>query len=380
MQLIRRSHVDRRRHRRLATFLGALCVPFLLVLASTGASAAAPVSLPADEVPHPSSPMEWWYFTGHLQGTDAFGGHHEYGFEETIIRLDALGTAPTATAYDGQLAISDITRGTFKQNMSMFSLQPDVIPSGGGFNNTVGTIHMDGKNGVNHLSGGFADLSYSSINLTLSQSTPTALHGNAGIIPYGPFGQSAYYSQTNLKAKGTLFDHGLLVNVTGIAWQDHQWGQFAPGTGGWDWYSIQLSNNTQYMLYFIKDANQQIVQTVGTLVHADGSTTNLDPTLISETALGTWTSPHTGHVFDQKWKVNLPGGSLTITPQLADQELYVPVVANSTTGSYWEGSSNVTGTIDGQAVTGQSYVELTPTFAMFTKGFIFDAIKQALGL
>jgi predicted secreted hydrolase len=118
----------------------------------------------------------------------------------------------------------------------------------------------------------------------------------------------------------------------------------------------------------------------GTLVHADGSTTNLDPTAISETALGSWTSPHTGHVFDQKWKVNLPGGSLTITPQLADQELYVPVVANSTTGSYWEGSSNVTGTIDGQAVTGQSYVELTPTFAMFTKGFIFDALKQALGL
>nr|WP_232794404.1 MULTISPECIES: lipocalin family protein [Pseudofrankia] len=362
-------------------FLGALFAPLLLVLPAQGVSAATPpVSLPADEAAHPDSAMEWWYFTGHLQGTDVFGGHHEYGFEETIIRLDALATAPAASAYDGQLAISDITRGTFKQNMSMFSLQPDVIPPGGGFNNTVGLIHMDGKNRVNHLTGGFADLSYSGINLALTQSTPTALHGNAGVIPYGPFGESYYYSQTNLKAKGTLFDHGLLVNVTGIAWQDHQWGHFAAGTGGWDWFSIQLSNNTQYMLYYIKNASGQIVQTVGTLVEADGSTTNLNPSLVTETPLGTWTSPHSGHVFDQKWRVNVPGGTLTITPQLADQELYVPGIANATTGSYWEGSSAVTGTINGQSVTGQAYAELTPTFDMFTKGFIFDAIKQALGL
>ncbi|CUU55121.1 Predicted secreted hydrolase [Parafrankia irregularis] len=358
--------------------IGAMCTPLLLLVAAPSASATmAPVSLPIDEAAHPDTTMEWWYFTGHLQGTDVFGKKHEYGFEVTHIRLDALATEPVAAAYNGHLAISDITRGTFTQNMSMVGLQPDVVPSGGGFNNTVGTTHMDGKNGVNHLFAGFSDLSYSSINLTLTQSTPTALHGDAGVIPYGPFGESAYYSQTNLKVKGTLWDHGVLVNVTGIAWQDHQWGDFAPGTGGWDWFAIQLSNNTQYMLYFIKDENEQIVETVGTLVKADGSTVKLNPTQVSETPLGTWTSPHTGYTYDSKWTVTVPGGTLTITPKLLDQELSISGLSN---GSYWEGASSVTGTINGQAVTGQSYVELTPTYTMFQRGFVFDLIKDALGL
>lgn len=161
--------------------------------------------------------MEWWYFTGHLQGKDIFGKSHEYGFEMTMIRMDALGTEPVSAIWNGHIAISDITRQTFKQDEATYSLQPDVVPAGGGFNNTVGLYHMDGKNGVNHLSGGFADLGYAGINLTLRQTQPAVLHGNAGVIPYAPFGQSGYYSQTNLKASGTLLDHGVLVNVTGTA-------------------------------------------------------------------------------------------------------------------------------------------------------------------
>lgn len=366
----------------MTVLLASLSTLMLLAVGPQTATAITlgPVSLPQDEAAHRDSAMEWWYFTGHLQGTDVFGGKHEYGFEVTHIRLDALDSEPLAAAYNGHLAISDITRGTFKQNMSMIGIQSDVVPSGGGFNNTVGTTHMEGKNGVNKISAGFADLSYSSINLTLSQSTPTTLHGDNGVIPYGPFGESAYYSQTNLKVKGTLFDHGLLVNVTGIGWLDHQWGDFAPGTGGWDWFAVQLANNTQYMLYFVKDENDQVDEVIATLVKADGSKVNLDPSQVSHTALGTWTSPHTGYVYDSGWQVTVPGGTLTITPKLLDQELYIPLIANGETGSYWEGANRVTGTINGQAVVGQSYVELTPKYTMFQRGFVFDLIRDALGL
>ncbi len=341
------------------------------------ASAGMPnVVLPGDEGAHPSAPMEWWYFTGHLNGTDIFGKKHQYGFEETMIRMDLLNTEPVACIYSGHLAISDLTRGSFKQNMSTISLQPDVVPCGGGFNNTVGTLHMDGKNGTNHINaGGFCDLSYTSINLTLKQSVPAAMHGGAdGIIPYGPFGESAYYSQTRLQVSGTLFDHGVLVFVSGTAWMDHQWGDFN-GVGGWEWFSIQLPDNTQYMLYFINDSTEAIVQKVGTRVNPDGTTTDLDPGSIAMTPLGTWTSPHTGITFDSGWIVDVPGGSLTVTPQIIDQELSSPIFP---TGSYWEGTCTVSGTINGKAVTGQGYTELTPTFKLPID--IVEQMRAILGI
>jgi predicted secreted hydrolase len=46
---------------------------------------AAGIALPADESPHPSSWTEWWYFTGHLTGTDIFGDKHSYGFEDVVV-------------------------------------------------------------------------------------------------------------------------------------------------------------------------------------------------------------------------------------------------------------------------------------------------------
>ncbi|WP_308301207.1 lipocalin family protein [Frankia sp. Mgl5] len=360
-------------------FVAAASSLLLLAVGAPGASAVTlgPVSLPGDEAPHRDASMEWWYFTGHLQGKDIFGKSHEYGFEMTMIRMDALGTEPVTAIWNGHLAISDITRQTLKQDEATYALLPDVVPAGGGFNNTVGLYHMDGKNGVNHLSGGFADLSYAGINLTLRQTQPAALHGNAGVIPYGPFGQSGYYSQTNLKASGTLLDHGVPVNVTGTAWQDHQWGDFTAGPGGWEWFSIQLDDNTQYMLYFIHNANNQLVETVGTRVNADGTTTNLAPGTISSTPLGSWTSPHTGITYQQKWSINVPGGSLTITPQLADQELYNPLVPQ---GSYWEGTSTVTGTINGANITGKAYAELTPSITLPTRGSVWQGILDALNL
>ena len=334
----------------------ALLTVALLSAAPVGATTA--VSLPGDEGPHPSSSMEWWYFTGHLTGTDPAGKVHQYGFELTFIRTNSLGLEPLSAAYDGQFAVTDLARGTFTSNMLAIAVQPDKIVPGGGFNNTVDGWNMQGKNRQNHISAAFADGSYA-LSLNLDQSTPAALYGNGGLIPFGPFGTSYYYSETNLQASGTLIDHGVPISVTGIAWQDHQWGNFQ-GTGGWTWFSLQLSNGTQYMLFFLHNAAGAIDAEVGTLVNADGSTVNIDPSEMSQTPLSTWKSPNTGITYPQNWTVTVPGGQLTVKALEADQELYVPFVDSG----YWEGDSSVTGTINGAAVTGQSYVDITPTYTL----------------
>jgi predicted secreted hydrolase len=149
------------------------------------------------------------------------------------------------------------------------------------------------------------------------------------------------------------------MQVTGQAWMDHQWGNFVSLAGsGWDWYSIQLSNHTEYMLYIIRDAQKRPVATFGTAIASDGRASEIAPTLIQSQATGSWTSPATGGVYPSGWQITLPGqqASLTLTPLLRDQEL---VTARSTGVAYWEGAVGVSGSAGGQPVTGEGYVELT---------------------
>lgn len=321
-------------------------------------AASTAVSLPADEAPHPSSSTEWWYFTGHLTGKDISGKAHSYGFEVTFVRTNVLNLEPAVAVYNGQFAVTDLTRGAFDKDTLNDAVQPDVIPPNGGYDNTITAWNMHGINGKNHLTA--FDTSYG-LDLELDQSTPAALHGDGGLIPYGPFGTSYYYSETDLKVSGTVDDHGLLVSVTGLAWQDHQWGNFT-GPGGWTWFALQLSNGTQYMLYFIKDASGNLVKTVATKVNADGAT---EAVQASEQPLGSWTSPSTGITYEQNWLVTLPEGQLTATALEANQE-----VTNLSVQNYWEGDSSVTGTMDSQPVTGQSYVEVQPAFTLPQPGDI----------
>ena len=65
--------------------------------------------LPRDDGPHDRL-SEWWYYTGHLDGTAADGTKRELGFEYVIFRAER-GGFPTAWA--SHLAITDETGDRF---------------------------------------------------------------------------------------------------------------------------------------------------------------------------------------------------------------------------------------------------------------------------
>src|SRR5882757_3994444 len=87
--------------------------------------AAEPVQLPRDEAPHLESD-EWWYFTGHLVGTDPAGQQRCYGFEYTTFQV--LGLAPEPL-YFGNVAITDLNRGTFTYGFEMDSYPVPTTPN-----------------------------------------------------------------------------------------------------------------------------------------------------------------------------------------------------------------------------------------------------------
>lgn len=314
-----------------------------------------PVTFPLDEAPHHNL-TEWWYYTGHLHGTDAQGKAHVYGFELTFFQTLRSQFAPF---YAAHFAISDIGASQFHYDERAGFEPPSVIPNGStsGFNLSLEGWTAQGLNGHDTLA---SAMSGYSMRVSLTDALPHAiLHNGNGLISYGPAGYSYYYSRPLMMASGAVIDHGVTVPVTGQAWMDHQWGDFLTiAGGGWDWYSVQLSNHTEYMLYVIRDAQKRPIGAFGTAVAADGAASEIPPSAIQTQASGQWTSPVTSGVYPSGWTVTLPSQqvALTLTPLLVDQEL---VTARSTGVAYWEGAVAISGQQAGKPLTGEGYVELT---------------------
>ncbi|HSV39985.1 MAG TPA: lipocalin family protein [Nocardioidaceae bacterium] len=339
------------RSSRLRTGLIATLVAMLTMTMVGPAAAVTPSQFVDQNERAHTTQMEWWYITGHLSGVDSTGKTYSYGFQDTYFKNHPW------WGYDGysqHMAVTDLNRGTYTQgNKNGTGFTSTACCAG--YNVGIDDWDLQGDNGWHRVYGNVNWGDYI-LDLTLMANKPAAPHGGDGFVDFAPFGDSGYYSWTGLNVGGTVWDHGVKVTVTGgEAWMDHQW--FDGGTtAGWDWYSIQLDNGVDYMVFLVRGPNGQYSEKFGTRVAANGAATELTPSQLTMTPLGSWTSPRSGRVYSSGWQVNVPGGTFTITPKLLDQEsnLAIPDL------DYWEGASSVTGTLNGVAVTGKSYTEITP--------------------
>jgi predicted secreted hydrolase len=324
----------------------------LPVVAVPSPTPAPPVTLPRDAGPHDAL-TEWWYYTGHLQAADG----QAYGFEFTVFQARRQG-APSG--YLAHFAISDIAGQRFSHQARFVRLAgdaPGVFPIDvDGW--TLATIDGGETIEAAMTPGPGVDRPFG-VRLHVRDSKPPALH-NGGYIEYGVAGGSYYYSRTRLSVSGTLqTGSGEGQAVSGEAWMDHQWGNFVVSSGGgWDWYSLQLDDRSELMLYVLRGLNGETTGVYGTEVLADGSVRDLPAGGVTADVLGAWTSPHTGAVYPSGWRLTLPDGQrLEVWPQIADQELYFPQLGREFgvgVMAYWEGTVRVSGDR-----TGVGYVELT---------------------
>jgi predicted secreted hydrolase len=291
-----------------------------------------------------------------LHGIDVGGVARSFGFELTFFQ-SLRGRFPAY--YAAHFAVSDLTQGQFHYADQAVVEENAALPPPGthtGFDLRLGSWSMRGLGGHDHLQ---ADMQGYSITIDLNGAKPAVLHGREGIISYGQAGLSYYYSRPLMLVTGTLSDHGATIHVTGQSWMDHQWGNFVlPAGAGWDWYSIQLGDNTDYMLYVIRDARKHLITVFGTFVDHRGTATQLSSADIQVQATGTWTSPHTGVAYPSGWRITIRSQSLTLAldPLLLDQEL---VTARSTGVAYWEGAVRIAGRRGEKPIAGEGYVELT---------------------
>jgi predicted secreted hydrolase len=315
-----------------------------------------PVHFPDDEGAHRDL-TEWWYYTGHFSATEASGKQHSYGFELVIFQALRSDLPPV---YASHFAISDISRGEFHYDQRQFiaSTPLPTHASTPGINVHVGDWQIHGINGHDHL---VADMTNYAINLNLTDRKSPILHNGNGLITYGLAGFSYYYSRTRMAVTGTLEDHGQSLQVTGLAWMDHQWGNFLTSANNvWDWFSIQLNDTTEMMIYIIRDASGKTILTYVSYIDQQGHDRIVAPNALQTTVLNKWTSPATGITYPSGWRLAINDPQLhmmlTLTPQLKDQEL---VTHESTGNTYWEGAVEIQGQHNGKPISGSGYVELT---------------------
>ncbi len=341
-----------------------------------------PVVLPRDDGPHDRL-TEWWYYTGHLSGTDDAGVTRDLGFEYVIFRAER-GAFPTTWA--SHLAVTDETGGRFLyaqrlgvgDDVDRSPRDADGVPTG--FDLALTGIDptdpatfgrpawsMRGSAGRDRLEADLAPGEAAAagtpaglgLTLDLRARKAPVLHDLDGWIDFGPAGGSYYYSRTAMDATGDVRLDGMTLDVTGTAWFDHQWGDFiSVGGGGWDWFAVNLDDGTDLTVSLVRDADGSYPLVYGTIVAADGSARHLERDAFSVEVTDRWVSPATGADYPAGWTIGIPSDDLVVDlrPTVAAQELDT----RATTGVvYWEGSQQVRATRGTAAFGGQAYVELT---------------------
>jgi predicted secreted hydrolase len=319
---------------------------------------------PRDYFNHPDFQTEWWYYTGNLKSTSG----HRYGFELTFFR-QAISRDPAQSAtwdvkdlYLAHLALSDLDGGHFYHAERSNRAGPGI----------AGVSELDRRiwNGNWQIQGQGSDQKLQAIDprfqlhLSLHPEKPPVIHGENGVSQKseGAGHASYYFSLTRLSASGNLEVTGENLEVTGLAWMDHEFftHQLESNQVGWNWLSLQLEDKIELMLFRIRRKDGSLDPfSAGTYVDARGKSTHLRANdFILQPLTETWTSPTTHAVYPLAWKIAIPklGIELEARTPLADQELagnasFVP--------AYWEGAITLAGHREKLPLSGVGYLEMT---------------------
>ena len=310
--------------------------------------AASPISFPRDHGSHPGSPVEWWYWTGHL--SDRAG--RAYGFQLTFFRARDL--------YLAHFAWTDVARREFRYDEKTHLGLPGIASS------AEGRLDLTNEDWIAREEPGGAQVIAANgragdLRLTLTPVKPPVLQGKGGLSKKGSGANefSHYVSITRLSATGTIRRGSTRESLSGTAWFDHEWGPgvLPAGAAGWDWFALQLADGSDVMLYRIRRADGSATPfSSGTFVPAKGAPTPIAWSGVRVTETRFWRSPRTKARYPAGWRIVVAGLDVEVLPLVADQELETP---GSTGVTYWEGACAVKGTRAGAPITGRAYAELT---------------------
>ncbi len=321
-----------------------------------------PFEFPKDHSAHPKFRSEWWYFTGNVESASGV----PFGFQLTLFRFamrpqSSQSNSPwrTNNVYLGHFAVSDITAGVFHN----FERQSRAVLDLAGARGDPPRMWIrdwsieliDVEQEVWRLKAQEADVG---LDLALSALRPIAMQGDRGLSKKSKESGNAsyYYSIPRMAVAGSISTASGFHTVNGNAWFDHEWSTSALAQGqiGWDWFSLQLDNGFDLMIYQFRTENgKPDTASHGVVLHPDGTSTKLSREQFEIKAQEYWKSPKSGLRYPIAWSVHIPQQALTlnILCRMPNQEWH-------NNFRYWEGAVDVDGYLGENLVTGRGYVEL----------------------
>jgi predicted secreted hydrolase len=334
---------------------------------------------PRDHASHPPFATEWWYYTGHLRAKNG----RKFGYQLTFFR-QALSPqiAPRKSGWAtrdvifAHFALTDETKNRF-----FFSDRTSRAAAGLAKAETniprvfLGHWAMQINPNSHILRAASRDdnspndastreeknAAFFAINLTQTPRKNPVIHGENGVSQKsaGRGRASHYVSFTRLQTRGAVQIDNETFQVAGESWFDHEFGsnQLARNQVGWDWFSLQLSDGRELMLYQLRNRGGGMdAFSSGTLVEKSGRATHLRVGDFSIRPLATWKSAASGATYPSRWRILVPRAKidLEVVPSIANQELRTQ---RSSRIAYWEGSARVLARENREA--GRGYVELT---------------------
>ena len=331
-------------------------------------------SFPRDHWAREGYRTEWWYFTGHLRTVEEPA--RRFGYQFTFFRIGVSQDAPPSgsawAARDiimGHAALTDLDTGRHRFSELVVRAAP-LLAGFGRYPDTrlawsVGPPGTPEPWELRWNGDGFdftmADAGKSfGFSLSTRPLKPVVFQGPGGLSRKGEGATEAshYYSFTRMATTGAVRVDGKDVAVSGTSWMDKEFGsnQLGKDKQGWDWFSLQLDDGREVMLYLLRSRKSKTSYTGATLVEAAGEVRYLEPSEWELNVTREWTSPVSGAAYPAGWMLRIPAAGMTaaITPKLADQENRSVLIPNL---YYWEGSVRVE-SASGKRI-GQGYVELT---------------------
>ena len=327
---------------------------------------------PRDHASHDDFKLEWWYYTGNLSAADG----RRFGYQLTFFRLgvEQQPRNPSRWAvrdlYAAHLAVTDINGKQFHCADKLTRAGINAAGAAGAAgaasatNNRYHVWNEDWNaqleaNGAHRLQAAEADFG---LEFTLAPSKAPVIHGANGVSQKGaqPGNASHYYSLTRMPTRGTLTLKGERLAVSGESWMDHEFGTsyLEAGQLGWDWFSLQLDDGSELMLYRFRRQDGTLDRlSSGSLIDATGKVTRLSYHDFTLEPVRAWASA-SGARYPVEWRVSLPGHALALNVRAAldQQEMRTET---STGVSYWEGAIEINGTVQGRPLTGRGYLEMT---------------------
>lgn len=335
-----------------------------------------PIKFPTDESVHDYI-VEWWYFNGHLKDSN----DNEYSFMDCLFRVDVkkvkipfLSKIPLKTSYFSHSLITDLNNKKFYHRIAPFSMISDDS-----FSKPllyINYLNPEIRNGyVNCIIEKIDESKYrvknEDIDLIMTSIKTPLLEGGNGYLDLHAK-TTYYYSLTNLKTEGRIKIKNKWVDVTGKSWMDHQWADTEYSLDRWDWFSVQLDNDTEIVCCVYDDG--KVKTYFADISYTDGKQEHYKEIEIIPLDK-CWKSPKSKAVYPLEWKIKIPEKSieLNLKTKIENQEMLFGSI------NYWEGPLDVGGVFDGGKINGVGFMELVGYPSQYTNvKYLSDEIGKII--